>query len=115
MGGLPGFKELADQDLQEVFFNEGEFAYPHNINSKDMLIVLDDDKLVKRKRGLANDYAGGVYEGDLLFYVREDVYGGKRPDIGEHMRYDGVTYRVTDAQGDTGMYTIVIAKNTARR
>ncbi|MDR2648830.1 MAG: hypothetical protein LBB94_03825 [Clostridiales bacterium] len=114
---MSAFKEQIENDLNAAFFNPelDEFISRHNINGKDMIIVLDEDELIKRRIGKVNDYAAGVYEGDLLFYVREAVYGGKRPDIGEHMKYDGVIHRVTDFQSDMGMFTIVLAKNDGRR
>ena len=111
--GLPTFKDQVSTDLIETFFNDEEFADIHNINDKDMLIVLDNDELSRRKIGRVNDYTAGVYEGDLLFYVSEEVYG-KRPNVGDHVRYDGAVYRVTDFSSDTGMYTIVLKRNTGK-
>ena len=111
---LPTFKEQIGVDLIETFFNDEELAEIHNINNKDMLIVPDNDELSRRKVGRMNDYAAGVYEGDLLFYVREEVFG-KRPDVGDHIRFDGTIYRVTDFSSDTGMYTITLLDTKARR
>jgi hypothetical protein len=108
------FKEIIGEDLKSIFFNELEFGDVHNINGIDMLIVLDGDELEKRKLGKMDDYTGGVYEGDLLFYVRADIYG-KRPDIEQIITFDGEKYRVTDFQEDIGMYTVVVKKNISRQ
>jgi hypothetical protein len=106
------FKEQLDDDLTNVFINHEEFADVHHINGKEMLIALDGDELEQRKLAKSGDYTVGVYEGDLLFYVREDVYG-HRPRIEEENTFDGEKYRVTDFTSDTGLYTIVLKKNTS--
>ena len=111
---LPTFKDQVGTDLVETFFNDEELASVHNINDKDMLIVLDNDELTRRKIGRVNDYTAGVYEGDLLFYVREEVCG-KRPKVGDHVRFDGEICRVTDSSSDTGMYTITLLFTKAGR
>ncbi|MDR1912965.1 MAG: hypothetical protein LBQ68_00575 [Clostridiales bacterium] len=111
---MANFKEQINADLSSVFINEDEFGSVHNIDGVDMLIVLDNDELERRKQSKINDYTGGVYEGDLLFYALEDEFG-YRPKIDQIIRFDGAKYRITDFSSDMGVYIIALLSNKAGR
>jgi hypothetical protein len=99
------FKEQLAQDLALVFFNIDEFAELHTINSAQLNIVIDNDKL--KERQTKAEYG---YNGDILFYVQKSVYGDA-PAIGQIVKFDGEVYRVSDFHCDNGMYSITLAAN----
>jgi hypothetical protein len=110
---MANFKEQINADLSSVFINEDEFGSVHNIDGVDMLIVLDNDELERRKQSKINDYTGGVYGGDLLFYALEDEFGEKSA-VGDLISFDEEDYRVTDFSSDMGMYTVTLKENISR-
>lgn len=99
------FKDFLDSD-SAVFLNIDEFATTHNIDGKDIDIVIDNDMLKERQA----KYAEGTYLGDLLFHVKKSDFGYK-PAIRKHIKFDGETYFITDFQEDMGIYIITIGAN----
>lgn len=99
------FKEILKQD-EATFLNEDEFSDKHNIEGKDVVILIDNDLLKERK----TKYAEGTYLGSLLFYIKKDDLG-YRPAIGEHIKFDGEVKFVTDFQDDMGIYVITLGEN----
>jgi len=98
------FKDCVNADLK-VFFNIDEFAELHTINSVQLNIVIDNDKL--KERQAKAEYG---YKGYVLFYVQKSVYGDA-PAIGQIVKFDGEVCRVSDFQDDNGMYSITLESN----
>ena len=108
-----GLKEVIKEDLEEVFFNLEEFAEFHEINGKQMLVILDENELTERNatQKVGRHY-DGVYTSSLLLYVKAEDYG-IRPKVGSVVRIDGKTYSVTEAVDESGVYSITLGANRA--
>ncbi|KJF27911.1 hypothetical protein [Clostridium aceticum] len=110
---MGNFKDFLSSDLDNVFFNEDEFAETHTVDGKEMKVIVDNDALTERKlSSRTSKPSDGVYVGDILFHVMAKVYEG-RPAIGKILKFDGKLYRISDFQEEEGMYTITIVRNKA--
>lgn len=105
-----GFKESIQDDLN-IFFNEDEFGDLHNINGKDMTVIIDEDMLeeYKEKRDMDSD---GMYEAKMMIYIRNDDLG-YRPAIGSSLKLDNIKYFVLSVADSNGMYQILLGVNKA--
>lgn len=103
-------KDYFKADL-DIFISSDEFATTHEINGVEMKIVLDDDMLDKRKQ-VKTDYAEGIYEASLLYYVKKSVYG-TRPVEGEIQNFDGNIYRIAKVHEEEDLYSIALMGNEA--
>ena len=105
---MSGFKEMLQNDLT-VFFNQDEFAETRLIDGKEMVIVIDDEELAKRKSSASNP-TDGIYNAALLFYVRKSDFDEK-PEPGQHIEVEHEIYRVATIEEDAVMYTIALERN----
>ena len=101
------FKELQRQDILDVFINPDEFGEMHDVNGKNVNIVLDDFELLKREKYKStNEKAGmGVKRG--LLYIKAADYG-RLPLSGRKLTIDNQTFEVEDAVNESGVYSIHI-------
>ncbi|MHC1683689.1 MAG: hypothetical protein AB6733_12145 [Clostridiaceae bacterium] len=102
------FKEILENDLNNVFFNSSEFAEEHNIHGRLLNIVLDNEHLMKRSKV---EYEG-VTVGDILYFVNAKEYG-KPPKIGEVQNFDNIPCVVFDIRIDSGVYEVILKKNVS--
>ena len=99
------FREDIQNDLENVFFNELEFATEHIFDGQPIICVLDDDLLQENKLKSAT----GTYKGVKMFHVSANQLQG-RPAIGGRFAFDNENYYVTDCNESDGMYTITLSK-----
>ena len=95
-------KDQFTSDL-DFFFNSDEHASEHNIDGNIIIVIEDNDQLVKRSK---LEYSG-VIVGDLLYYAKvSDFLTRPKPD--EVQTYDGNPYTVFDCRDDEGVYEIIL-------
>lgn len=107
---MPNFKDFVQDDLV-VFFNPNEFGEVHNVDGKDMLVVIDSDTLKEKTANGAGMYAThtGVMMSEFAMFVKvEDI---EEPVIGQHIRLDGDVYLVTDVAASSGVYQVTLGAN----
>lgn len=100
---------LKDQllsDLDAVFFNLDEFAEIHNIDNRQISIIVDNDKLQERSK---KEY-DGISTGEILYYVKASEFG-KRPEPGTPQIFDGRQMYIFDSREDMGVYEIILTQN----
>lgn len=95
-------KDYFASDMK-TFFNVGEFGEMHNIDGKDILVVMDSDMLKSNKIKAAS----GTYLGDVLFYAQKSDFL-ETPVIEQRMELDGEIYRTIDIGEDNEMYKITL-------
>jgi hypothetical protein len=98
-------KDVISQDLN-IFFNNMEFAEPHNINGRVLNIVVDNDQLMFRSK---KEY-DGISVGEILYYVSAVDYG-KAPTIEEIQIFDNRPMQVFDFREVDGIYEIILKRN----
>ena len=107
------FKEQIEADISNVFINFEEFAEEHMINSKKMLVIIDDLEQVDRQKRYKlkhSLYADGVYLREKMIYVRASDFGSL-PSVGRSLNFDGKTYIVTSSIDEDGIYSIELEMN----
>lgn len=103
------FKELIRADINDVFMNTEEFAAIHTVNGKKMPVTVDNNELIERAKK-AKSHMDGIYVRTTLIYVKAKDFG-KLPQIGSTLTLDGVSFRVTDATNEDGLFSIHLEAN----
>ena len=106
---MKSFKEQLEEDFDSTFFNPAEFAEPHLINDESVLVVVDNDTLMELNLGKNAD-ADGIFTDDKMFFVQKKNLDFE-PVAGQHMKFDGEYYIVSNVIEDFGGYTIVLTGN----
>ena len=104
------FKEAIRNDISEVFMNTDEFAALHTLNGKSIPVIVDNNELIERSKKAKSDMDGVNVKTTLIFVKARD-YGGGVPPVGYAITLDGVSYRVTDAMNEDGVYSIHLEAN----
>lgn len=99
------FKDILEQDSLAIF-NPNEFGETHNINGKDMTVIVDNEELSQRSK---IEYQG-ISVGEVLYYVSASVYGDL-PEQEEQQIFDGRPMVVFDAREEDGIYEIILHEN----
>lgn len=99
------FKDILDQDAS-VFLNINEFGSNHKINSNDITIIIDNDRLMERTK---KEY-DGISVGEVLYFVSASDFGDL-PEENTPQTFDGRMMYVFDAREDMGMYEIILRQN----
>lgn len=103
-----GFKEDLLTDLDNVFFNANEFAEIHNVNGKEVQIVIDDDLFKEKYKTI--DVEGLIILGKVIFIRKEDLIGS--PKTGRKITIDSKEYDILDVSLKNNMYEIDLQKYT---
>lgn len=111
------FKELIQNDINNIFLNLEEFAEVHSIDNKEMTIIIDTNERLEReknKRLVSNlGDADGLFREEILIYVSSKYFKSK-PKIGRLMILDDKPYRVLDVIDETGIYSITLGAELHR-
>lgn len=104
--GAPTFKDTVAADISTVFLNNQEFAETHNVNGKEMTVMVDDNELLERdKSKLLGAPTNGIYKSRRLIYVAKSNFG-KRPAQGVLLTLDGRQYKVQGCTEEAGILAI---------
>lgn len=99
------FKNQVAKDITAVFMDLDEFGEAHEVEGKEITIIIDDDALITRK---GTDL--GVAESSLLVFARsEDLPERKAP--GSAINIDGREYIVDDWSESAGMAQLALSQN----
>lgn len=106
------FKDIAQQDVKNIFFNDGEFSDQHTINGKPMHVIIDENELTEREQAyIVTQRTDGIHKKRLLIYVPAAEYGAK-PVPGSRINLDGKRlYLVEDCIDEDGVYSITLEAN----
>lgn len=103
------FKDMIAEDIDEVFFNEDEFAEEHSLDGKRMTLIIDENALIQRRSG-----------GELGLECSSLVVYAKRKDLprtlseGTKVNLDGRIYHVNEYSEDAGVVTLMLGQNRTR-
>ena len=102
---MSNFKDLLQQDLN-TFFNPDEFGEMHNIDGKEVNVIVDNDKLQERSKKEFD----GLSVGELLYYVKvSDLI--KKPIQDAPQLFDKKPYLIFNVREDNGVYEIILQQN----
>lgn len=113
------FKDMANEDIGKVFFNNEEFSAYHTVDGKQMHVTIDGNELIERQQATGWNprsnvmRSDGLYAAQLLIYVPAADYGPK-PKPGKPLLLDGKRqYIITDCVDEDGIYSITLEANRA--
>ena len=106
---MRSFKDQLEKDFDSTFFNVNEFAELHNIDGKEVPVVVDNDTLLALNLGKNAD-SDGIFEDAKLFFILKK-YLDSEPVIGQIMDFDGESYPIGNILEDFGGYTIILRGN----
>lgn len=98
------FREMLEQDINEVFLDKDEYARDYTIDGKKMTCCLDKDKSSKAE-------VDGVYLVRRLLFLKESDIG-YRPIPGQKLNIDGQYFYVIDCAGDGLLEIHLEARNS---
>jgi hypothetical protein len=99
------FKDAVAADIDNVFFETGEFAESVIIDGKTIPIILDNDAL----QGMSELYAKGLAEGEQYIFVKEkDMF--RLPQEGEQLTKDGKEWYIRHAVSEMGVFGLRIGR-----
>ena len=85
------FKDFASEDISTVFFNGDEHADLHNVDGKDVLVILEKsdvrDHSAHWEAGAKQNFDTGLYNRHIILYIRVEDYGPK-PKQGKLLTLD---------------------------
>lgn len=110
------FKDMVIDDLDTVFFDMDEFAETHNIDGKDIDVVLTTTtfKSAKMTYGLMkstlNPKETAINKSGYLLYIR-DKDARERYTVNAMIKLDGVTMFVQNVEHTKGVWQLKIGKH----
>lgn len=108
---MSAFKDLIREDARNVFLNLEEFADKHMVNGVEMAVQIDDNEQIEREKRV-NQNLDGIFKNQKLIYVLAEEFGAL-PKQGSLLQLDKRTYKVMDAIGEEGIYSITLEANRA--
>lgn len=106
------FKDILQQDIDNIFFNSEEFSDTHIVDGTEMVCMIDDMEHIEREKKMKSNM-DGLYARQILLYVKASVFG-PLPAQSRILTMDGRKYTVVDAVDEGGVYTITLEANRSR-
>ena len=103
------FKEQMEKDCDNPFFNLNEFAELHELDGKNIPVVVDNETLLQLNLGKTAD-SDGIFQDNKMFFVLKK-YLEDEPVIDQIMEFDGESYQVGNVMEDFGGYVIILRGN----
>lgn len=102
------FKDIMQQDIENVFFNQNEFSEKHSIDGKKIDVIIDENELIKRE--LKTDNNDREHKHRKLIYVKVTDLDSE-PRIDMPLRLDKKIYLIKDITEEAGIYSLVLEVN----
>lgn len=97
------FKEMLNDDLDEIFFNPEEVGETVIFGSYEMVVVKSSSNFYKKYKGQSDET--GIYKGGVTFSIRKsDLPIAPTPQ--EEIVVDGIDYEVLDVENLGNTYKI---------
>ena len=106
------FKDFASEDISAVFFNGDEHADLHNVDGKDVLVILEKsdvrDHSAHWEAGAKQNFDTGLYNRHIILYIRVEDYGPK-PKQGKLLMLDKkIAYSIQKCDDEGGIYRMTM-------
>jgi len=99
------FMDYVLSDLNTLI-NSDEFAEIHNVDGKDVSVIVDNDKLQERSKKEFD----GLSVGELLYFAKVSDLA-KKPMQDSVQLFDKRPYLVFNVREDNGLYEIILQQN----
>lgn len=105
------FKERLAADVGKIFLNTLEFADIHNIDGREMPVLIEtNEQLARTKR--FNQHIDGVYLDQIVVYVAAADFARPLPGQHSYLTFDGIKHRVEQATEEDGMFILILSAAT---
>jgi len=105
------FKDQVASDIQNVFLNSDEFATPHLIDGREIMVIVDENPNDPRSLNMGHqsalEYGGSTSIRTLVIYV-DPLELGYEPRVDTHLNFDGKVYNVRHVATEDGLYRITL-------
>ena len=107
-------KDFASEDISAVFFNGDEHADLHNVDGKDVLVILEKsdvrDHSTHWEAGAKQNFDTGLYNRHIILYIRVEDYGPK-PKQGKLLTLDKkIAYSIQKCDDEGGIYRMTMER-----
>lgn len=110
---MASFKELAEQELAEVFLDPDVFAQPYCINGTVMNALVTDDVLTDEQErwqyGVKRSFGSGLYMSRKKIHVRKEDFG-RKPKVGNPLKLDDQELYIAGFDEQQGLYVITVER-----
>ena len=108
------FKDFASEDISAVFFNGDEHADLHNVDGKDVLVILEKsdvrDHSAHWEAGAKQNFDTGLYNRHIILYIRVEDYG-PIPKQGKLLMLDKkIAYSIQKCDDEGGIYRMTMER-----
>ena len=112
------FKDFASEDISAVFFNGDEHADLHNVDGKDVLVILEKsdvrDHSTHWEAGAKQNFDTGLYTAYSILYIRVEDYGNM-PQVGSIVAIDEDTkderlFEIKSCEDEGGVYRMILER-----
>ena len=108
------FKDFAAADISAAFFNGDEQAEEHNVDGKDVLVILEKNDIRDRsahwEAGAKQNFDTGLYNRHIILYIQVKDYGPK-PKQGKLLTLDRKrVYLIQKCDEEDGVYRMTMER-----
>lgn len=104
------FKAILQTDINNTFFNTGEFCEYRNIDGREMRVHIDNRELAKSDPSGLKD-SDGLYKSGISILVPVEDYGA-RPKVGRMLILDKkFNYLIENVDEENGVYLLTLGAN----
>lgn len=107
------FKEILIDDLDETFFNPDEFAETHNVDGRDIEVVITDVQFANARTGMSkkalNPKESAINLSKYLLFIRDKDARG-RYTVNAMIKLDGQTMFVQTVKHTMGVWQLGIGR-----
>lgn len=108
------FKDFASEDISAVFFNRDEHTDLHNVDGKDVLVILEKsdvrDHSAHWEAGAKQNFDTSLYNRHIILYIRVEDYGPK-PKQGKLLMLDKkIAYSIQKCDDESGIYRMAMER-----
>ncbi len=105
----PTFKDCLKADLELTFFNANEFAESHNVDGKNVLVVIQEDGTRERDPREDQSYDNRLYKGWMVLHIRREDYG-PLPPVDKKIRIDNRRFQIKQCKEEGGVYRMELVE-----
>lgn len=104
-------KDMFEQDIRDVFFNENEFSGQHRLDDFIVNVIEDDEGLICKYSAEFQAMASGSH---LLYVPKSELEGTKyaNPVVNMAIIYDGGLYTINEVKDVEGIWLLFLEKNS---
>lgn len=112
---MPTFKDCVEKDIDLTFFNNNEHAEYHKIDSKENILVIYEENVIKKRSahweaGAKQNFDTGLYTKAAVLHIKAADYGAQ-PKEGKLLTIDDKKiYTIITCEEHAGVYRMTLQR-----